>query len=230
LTDDPLRLVVFDVDGTIVDSQHQILAAMDAAFQALDYAVPSRSEVLSVVGLSLPVAMSKLAPDLSGETQAALVKGYKHSFMTIRQNGGDQAHAPLYPYAREVITQLSSSPGVLLGVATGKSRRGLDHLLESHALKDVFVTRQVADYHPSKPHPSMLYTCLSDTGVRAEHSVMIGDTEFDIEMGRAAGFHTIGVSWGYHDRARLYASGADQIIDDFRTLPDLLSSLWEVHT
>jgi len=229
LTDDPLRLVVFDVDGTLVDSQQQILAAMGAAFQALDYPMPSRSEVLSIVGLSLPVAVATLAPDLSDAAQAELVNGYKHSFMTTRQNGGAQAHAPLYPYAREMIARLSSAPGLLMGVATGKSRRGLDHLLESHALQDVFVTQQVADHHPSKPHPSMLHTCLSDTGVRAEHSVMIGDTEFDIEMGRAAGFHTIGVSWGYHDRARLHAGGADQIIDDFRALPEVLFSLWGTH-
>ncbi|TMV35468.1 HAD family hydrolase, partial [Thioclava sp. BHET1] len=119
----------------------------------------------------------------------------------------------LYPGIRELIDRLVERPEVLLGIATGKSRRGLDHLLESHAMTRCFISTQVADDHPSKPNPSMLLRILRETGMEAGQAVMVGDTEFDIEMGRAAGYRTIAVTWGYHPAARLRAAGADLLVD-----------------
>lgn len=219
----PLRLVLFDVDGTLVDSQASIVSAMTASFQALSLPVPDRAAILSIVGLSLPIAIARLAPDQSQATQRRLVEGYKEAYHAHRLEMG-AASSPLYPGAREVIGSLQAVPEILLGVATGKSQRGLDALLEAHGLDSVFVTRQVADHHPSKPHPSMIETALFETGVSAGDAVMIGDTSFDMEMARAAGVAGIGVGWGYHDRSQLGAASA--VIDRFEQLPGVLTAVW----
>jgi phosphoglycolate phosphatase len=217
-----LRLVVFDVDGTLVDSQAHILAAMARAFAAVNRPSPAREVVLGIVGLSLPVAMARLSPDDPGDVPT-LVDAYKHAFADLRHSGDDAARSPLYPGARACLSALSAEPWTLLGVATGKSRRGLSHLIEFHDLGSTFQTVQVADDHPSKPHPAMLEACLAETGVDSGNATMIGDTSYDIEMGRAAGFRTIGVSWGYHAATALRDAGADTVIDDFATLNSVLA-------
>ena len=213
------RLVVFDVDGTLVDSQRLILASMAMAFDAVGMIPPSGAETLSIVGLSLPEAMRALRPMLGDEEIAALVAGYKASFQRLRHTKGS---APLYPGARAAVDRIAATPGVVLGIATGKSRRGLDALLQAHDLAGLFATTQVSDDHPSKPHPSMLLSALAETGVPS--GVMVGDTEFDMAMGRAAGFATIGVTWGYHGRDRLHL--ADVLIDGFDQLHPALLALW----
>jgi phosphoglycolate phosphatase len=218
----PLRLVLFDVDGTLADSQAAITGAMSAAFATVDLPAPSRDAVLSIVGLSLPQAMAQLAPEAGTTAQAALVDGYKHAYMSARQAAG-AGHSPLFPGAREALDALHAVPEYLLGVATGKSQRGLDALIAAHDL-DCFVTRQVADHHPSKPHPSMVLTALAETGVDARHAVMIGDTSFDMDMGRAAGVTTIAVDWGYHPAERLQA---DHMIGSFTELEPLLEKIWK---
>lgn len=219
------HLIVFDVDGTLVDSQHIIVAAMETAFAGLDLPPPPREEILGIVGLSLGAAVAALAPDLSQAELDRLERGYRDEFVAQRARGGAEAHAPLYPGARAALERLAADPAVQLGVATGKARRGLDHVLDSHGLEGFFVTLQTADDHPSKPHPSMLETALVETGLPAGNAVMIGDTEFDILMGKAAGFATIGVAWGYHPRARLEAAGADLVIEDFAALDAALATL-----
>ncbi|MBO9448393.1 HAD-IA family hydrolase [Ruegeria sp. R14_0] len=219
----PLRLVLFDVDGTLVDSQGSIVAAMTASFQSLSLPVPDRQAILSIVGLSLPNAMAQLASDQSNSVQHSLVEGYKQAYHANRLKMG-AASSPLYPGARDVIEALHAVPEILLGVATGKSQRGLDALIEAHELERYFVTRQVADHHPSKPHPSMIDTARSETGVEASDTVMIGDTRFDMDMAQAAGVAGIGVSWGYHDRAVL--NGAACIIETFDQLPRALDHIW----
>lgn len=219
-----LRLVVFDVDGTLVDSQAHILAAMRGAFDSLNLPAPERSEVLGLVGLSLDLVIARLAPNQSSEVQAALVQGYKDAFVAIRQADADAAATPFYPGALDVLQALHAEPETLLGVATGKSRRGLDKILAPQDLSRRFVTQQVADHHPSKPHPSMLKACLNDTGVEAARAVMVGDTSYDMDMAKAAGLFAIGVSWGYHDVGRL--TSADVIIDRFEDLHDVLEGYW----
>lgn len=219
-----LRLVVFDVDGTLVDSQAHILAAMAGAFEEQGLVMPDHEAVLGVVGLSLEVLMPRLAPNVSAATHAALVEGYKNAFVGLRQKGAGTSMMPLFPGAMDVLDGLHAQPETLLGVATGKSRRGLDKVLEGHDLGNRFVTQQVADHHPSKPHPSMLKACLADTGLTADRAVMVGDTSFDMEMAKAAGLYAIGVSWGYHERAQLGA--ADVVIDQFEDLHDVLKDYW----
>ncbi len=211
-------LVVFDVDGTLVDSQAHIMAAMEAAFAAVGRSMPPRATALSVVGLSLPLALRRLVPGAREAEAEAMVAAYRDGFQRLRLSGGTAL--PLFPGTGEMLEALAAAPGTLLGLATGKSRRGLDHLLETHGLARFFVTTQVADDHPSKPHPSMLLAALNETGAEAGDAVMVGDTEYDMEMGRAAGFRTVAVAWGYHGRDRL--AGADVLIEGWAELAPAL--------
>lgn len=220
----PLRLVIFDVDGTLVDSQGDILGAMRHAFEGLGLDVPPRNAVLGIVGLSLPVAMARLAPDVGEAVQSQLVERYKSAYVDMRAKVGAAQSSPLYDGARDGLEQLHATPELLLGVATGKSRRGLDSLIKAHDLGSFFVTQQVADFHPSKPHPSMILQAMAETGVDPENTVMIGDTSFDMEMAQSAGVRGIGVSWGYHPVSAL--EGAAEVLTDFAALPSALSRLW----
>jgi len=221
-----LRLVIFDVDGTLVDSQADILGAMAASFATQGLAVPAREAVLSIVGLSLTEAMARLVPDFPEALRDELVAGYKQSYMRSRLDSDTRQTSPLYPGARDVLDLLSAQSHTLLGVATGKSQRGLDALIASHGLEGLFITRQVADHHPSKPHPSMLLAALRETGVDPADAVMVGDTSYDMEMARAAGIRGIGVSWGYHAPAAL--SAASLVIHSFGELPARLEEFWRI--
>ena len=221
----PLRLVIFDVDGTLVDSQVDILAAMGFAFGQAGHPFPPREAVLGIVGLSLEVAVARLAPELDADQHRRMVGWYKEAYVELRRKSGAAQSSPLYDGAREVLEALHAIPDVLLGVATGKSQRGLDKLLEAHDLRHFFVTRQVSDHHPSKPHPSMVLAALSETGVETRDAVMVGDTGFDMQMAQAAGVAGIGVSWGYHGIEAL--RDARCVIESFNQLPAILETMWE---
>lgn len=220
----PLRLVVFDVDGTLVDSRAHILAAMREAFARAALTPPEDARALEVVGLSLSEAIARLLPDASQPVVRTLAGHYRDAFDELRA----MTPAPLFPGARAALMRLSARDSVLTGIATGKSRRGLDHMLAKHSLDDAFQTTQVADAHPSKPHPSMLLAALRETGAEAKHALMIGDTSYDMEMARNAGMMAVGVSWGYHGPDRLRAAGATEVVQDFDALTAALESLWEV--
>ncbi|WP_120500217.1 HAD-IA family hydrolase [Roseovarius sp. EL26] len=224
----PLRLAVFDMDGTLMDSQDFIVEAMRRAFVDMELTVPTRAEILSIVGLSLFEAISRLKPELPAAQVSAASDKYKDMFIKLRAERGGEASAPLYPGARQALENLHARDEVLLGVATGKAMRGVDHAFKAHDLAKFFMTKQTADLHPSKPNPSMLQACLSETGADVAHAVMIGDTSFDIEMGRAAGFRTLGVTWGYHPTKDLRAAGADILVDDFADVVPALDELWGV--
>ncbi|GGD24641.1 HAD-IA family hydrolase [Sinisalibacter lacisalsi] len=223
-----LSLVVFDVDGTLIDSQDIIVTAMHRAFADAGRPLPARAAVLSVVGLSLHDAVARLAPELDAGAVDETVARYRAAFIALREETGGEAASPLYPGARAVVEALHARPEVLLGVATGKARRGLDHAFAGHDLDRFFVTRQTADLHPSKPHPAMLEAALAETGVAPGRAVMVGDTTFDIEMARGAGVLPIGVAWGYHPPEALHSAGAAFVIESFAQLPAVLEQFWRV--
>ncbi len=166
-----MRLVIFDVDGTLIDSQDFILAAMRRAFAQAERPAPSDAATLGIVGLSLPQAMEVLVPGLRGAERDRLVRLYKDSFRVLRDESGGEAQAPFYPGARAALERLDGA-GYLLSIATGKARRGLDHMLDSHGMRKLFTGTQTADDAPSKPHPGMVLNCLAATGVEHHHAVL----------------------------------------------------------
>ncbi|WP_425091651.1 HAD-IA family hydrolase [Tropicimonas sp. S265A] len=221
-----LKLVLFDVDGTLVDGQAQIMTAMTHAFDAENVPVPTRSAVRGIIGLSLPNAIAQLAPDRSEAQVARLVERYKDAYVAQRVSGGAEAASPLYDGALDALEALARVDNVLLGVATGKSRRGLSHMFDAYDLSRFFVTTQVADDHPSKPHPSMVLAALAETGVKASDAVILGDTSYDMEMGRAGGITAIGVSWGYHENVDLLDAGASTVLETYAALMPALEAFW----
>ena len=217
-----MRLVIFDCDGTLVDSQHVIGAAMEHAFRALGLEPPSRLEVLGVVGLSLPQAFDVLAPAHPLSRRVRLGELYREHFPRVRQEA--PTSEPLYCGVREVVSALRDREDIVLGIATGKSKRGVARLLEREGWQADFHTIQTADDHPSKPHPSMILQAMAEAGVTPEATVMVGDTSFDMEMARSARVGAVGVAWGYHAVDRLAAAGAHAIVGE---RADLLSAIEE---
>jgi phosphoglycolate phosphatase len=213
------RLAVFDCDGTLVDGQAAVCTAMDAAFAAQGLPLPDRHLVRRSVGLSLPQAVRSLLPEADEDLRQAIDLAYRHAFRAAREAG--QLVEPLYAGVRELLDALRDA-GWLLGVATGKSDRGLEHCLATHGLSQHFITLQTADRHPSKPHPAMLEAALFEAGAGPDAAVMIGDTAFDMAMAVNAGVRALGVDWGYHTPAELTAAGAAAVARNPAELLELL--------
>lgn len=213
------RLAVFDCDGTLVDGQGAVIAAMISAFALHDLPAPPAGAIRRMVGLSLPQAVMRLAPGSDGETVRAVVASYKSAFRAAREAG--ELSEPLYAGIAGLLASLVTA-GWQLGVATGKSERGLEHCLAVHGIAHHFGTLQTADFHPSKPHPAMLQAALAATGAAPARTVMIGDTSFDMLMAREAGVRAIGVAWGYHEAAELLDAGADFVAATVADLQDYL--------
>ncbi|WP_164155387.1 HAD-IA family hydrolase [Sandarakinorhabdus rubra] len=216
-----MKLAVFDCDGTLIDSQVNIIRAMDSSFQRHGLAPPPPHATRRIVGLSLVEAMQALLPDAETALHVSLAEDYKAAFHRLRADRSLDPE-PLYPGIRRLLDALDGA-GWLLAVATGKSDRGLKLALEHHGIHHLFISLQTADRHPSKPHPSMLRAALADAGTTADRAVMIGDTVFDIAMGSAAGVRSIGVDWGYHEADELLDAGAADVAADADHLLALLS-------
>ena len=216
------RLIVFDYDGTLVDSQHNIVAAMGEAFTASGLPAPPATAVRQVVGLSLEAALEELLGEQAQSALPRVAQAYRDSFLAMRLH--TEFHEPLFEDVRETLLGLNQ-PDVSLGIATGKAMRGLRASLERHQISGLFVTLQTADRHPSKPHPAMLRQAMAEAGAEAQETVLVGDTSFDMAMARSAEVAAIGVSYGYHGAEDLRRAGAAAIIDAMRELPAALSAL-----
>jgi phosphoglycolate phosphatase len=219
----PTRLAVFDVDGTLVDSQHNIVSTMISACERIGVAPPSPSATRQIIGLSLPEAIRTLLPDSPEATRQQVVMAYKSGFAELRQR--QDHHEPLFPGVLATLDALDRQ-GWRLAVATGNSRRGLAMLIAHHRLEGRFVSMQTADDNPGKPNPAMLNRAIAEAGAQPSSAVMIGDTSYDMQMGRDAGTRTVGVGWGYHPPAELLRAGAESVVDSTGDLLVRLNSLF----
>ena len=210
MSDARVRLAVFGCDGTLVDSQHTIIACMEMAFAAAGFAAPTAEAVRRVVGLPLAASVARLDPALAPPECDRVAELYKQAFTDMRRDSG--LNEPLFPGVRELLDALVAE-GVILGVATGKGRRGLRITLEHHGLIERFTTLQTADDAPGKPHPEMLRRAMAETGADPAATAMIGDTTYDILMALNAGTAAIGVGWGYHPPEELKAAGAHEVAE-----------------
>lgn len=217
-----IKLCVFDCDGTLIDSEHSIVACMASAFAAHGLAEPTAASVRHVVGLALTPAVARLIPDADELTHERVAQSYRDAFAVMRR-GGD-VREPLYPGAMEALAAIENA-GWLIGVATGKSHRGLIATLTGHGLHERFVTLQTADTAASKPHPDMILRAMNEAGADPGATVMVGDTTYDMEMARNAGTLAVGVAWGYHDERHLWDSGAHAVIGEFGDLPAVVERL-----
>lgn len=219
-----MKLAVFDCDGTLVDSQFSINACMADAFQAVGLPAPDIENVRRVVGLPLVQAIGIVADDEKAPLER-MAEAYSKSWTEMRALG--RLSEPLFDGMRPTLDTLGPDKWHL-GVATGKSMRGLQATLDHHDLHEYFVTLQTADRARGKPDPEMLELAMADTGVSPGDTVMIGDTTYDIEMARAAGVVAIGVAWGYHLPQDLKRAGASFIVNTPGELGTLLNATEEL--
>lgn len=222
-----LKLCALDLDGTLVDSQHHIVAAMTEAFTAEGENPPSPAAARQVVGLPLDVALRRLAPGIGGLQVERLGQAYRDAYFDAKV--GDRGPEPLFPGTMEALDALEAS-GWLLAIVTGKGRRGLLSVLDGHGIRDRFVALKSADDGPGKPDPTSLRDAMAEAGCAPGRTVMVGDTTFDMETAVNARIAAgIGVSWGYHDAARLQVAGSVIILDRFDQLAPVADRLINPH-
>jgi phosphoglycolate phosphatase len=202
-----IKLAIFDCDGTLVDSGATIHSALRSTFDSHGIECPPRDITKKVIGLSLEEAMAALVP---GGDRVGLSRTYRDAFISMR--GAGKVDEPLFDGVVDLLDSMESD-GWLLGVATGKSERGLRHCLDGHGLLERFVTLQTADRHPSKPHPAMALSAMEEAGAGPERTIFIGDTGWDMGCARGAGVGAIGAGWGYHDADELLAQGAHAVAE-----------------
>lgn len=212
-------LVIFDWDGTLMDSLAQIVRSVKLA--ALDLGVPEPSDAAArdIIGLGLPEAMQVLFPQVPEVEREALRHRYAHHFVA-----GVGGHSQPYAGAEALLRQLSGA-GRQLAVATGKSRAGLNRVLAHTGWSSYFSATRCADETASKPNPLMLKELLLELRVPLERAVMIGDTHYDLEMAQRLGMAAIGVSYGVHSAERLAEHAPIAICQDMSELASTLAAL-----
>ena len=213
----PFELLVFDWDGTVMDSEAHIVASMERAIDDLRFPALPREAIRNVIGLGLFEAITSLYPSLAAGDVQAMTDRYRYHFL---------ADDPCEPFegAEYVLRELSRQ-GYLMAVATGKGRRGLDRVLDSTGFLPLFHTTRCADETRSKPHPQMLEEIMDELGVEPSATLMIGDTEYDLQMAQNAGTASLAVSYGVHAPERLEQYKPLACLDALLALPDWLESL-----
>jgi phosphoglycolate phosphatase len=205
-----MKLALFDCDGTLVDSAALIHEVMARTFTHFGYDRPDVSLTKSIIGLTLDIAIARMQgkPHVDDEA-VAMTAHYKAIYADVRDEPG--MDVMLFEGIRPLIETLAGRDEILIGAVTGKSRRGLAHILEIHGFAPHFIVSRTADDCPSKPHPAMVTECCSETGMNAADTIVIGDAVYDMQMAKAAGATAVGVSWGYASVDDLVAAGADSI-------------------
>ena len=216
-----LKLAVWDVDGTLVDSRRSIYSAASAAYARQGLPVPTYDQVRQIVGMTLAEGIAAISPDLAGEQVDAVAQGYREAFQA--QVAVPGYVEPLYAGAAETLDRLRAQ-GWKIAMATGKSRRGVDTIIRMHGWADLFDSTHCSDDGPGKPHPAMVLEAMKALGAAPEQTIVIGDTAHDMRMAKAAGAYAQGVSWGFHTAGEVLAGGADHVADDFARLNQRLDA------
>ncbi len=203
------RLVIFDWDGTLMDSSDRIVNCFQRAARDVGVQSPAARAVRNIIGLGLREAMDELFPGVSEPTCAALVERYRDYFVAI-----DDTPMHLFPGVEDGLLRLHER-GFMLGVATGKARRGLTRALAETGLAELFAVSRCADETRSKPHPQMLHDILDEARLSAEAALMVGDTVYDMQMARQAGVKGLAVTYGVHSRDRLLEQAPTACLDCF---------------
>lgn len=215
-----MKLALFDCDGTIVDSAAIIHACMERTFDDFELVRPDLAHTKSIIGLTLDIAIARLLDRPLDPEIAAMTARYKEHFLLYRQNGG--VLEPVYDGLLELIASLAAREDVILGVVTGKSRRGLDLILAHHGLATTFFTTRTADDCPSKPHPAMVLECCAEAGIDPKQTTVIGDAVYDMQMAVNAGARSIGVAWGYGSVEALRQAGAGHVVGNASEIATLI--------
>ncbi len=205
-----MKLILFDCDGTLVDSAALIHEVMARTFEAFELARPEAQATRSIIGLTLDIAIARLMGQIEVDRRAtAMTAHYKSIFASVRSEAGFQE--ALFPGIAEMVQSLAGRDELLIGAVTGKSRRGLSHIVETHGFDRLFFVSRTADDCPSKPHPAMVMECCAEAGIDPRQTIVIGDAIYDMQMAKSAGAGALGVSWGYASVAELIKAGADHI-------------------
>ena len=210
------KLVIFDWDGTLMDSVARIVSSMQAAAKIEGLPVPSDVEVKEIIGLSLPVAFDKLFPGITATQVEAMLTQYKFQFIEA-----DTTPMPLFDNAANLLVQLKKK-NKILAIATGKGREGLTHVLQVSGMTQHFDTIRCAGEMPSKPNPEMLNSILAELNILPSEAIMIGDTSHDLEMALAANIDSVGVTFGVHNSERLSQYNPKHTVDSLTELQDIL--------
>ena len=210
-------LIIFDWDGTLIDSADKIVGAMQSAAAKCDLPHPEADAVRNIIGLGLREGVRLIFPRMTESEEDRAIAAYSEAFVTA-----DAKPCQFFPYVDEVLAELRAA-GHQLAVATGKSRRGLNRVFGNLAMHDQFIASRCADETASKPDPLMLQQLLAETGIVPEDAVMVGDTEYDLEMASRAGIASVGVSYGAHAPERLQKWSPLAILDCFSELPEIIA-------
>jgi len=202
-------LILFDCDGTLVDSHAAIIAAMQQAFSEQDMTEPSSSSISHIIGMSLGDAVASLCPFV--EKRAAIVASFRRHYVS------GESDLQLYPGVRETLLELCKR-GYWLGIVTGKSHAGLLRVLSQFQLSELFLVLRTADCCPSKPHPAMVLESMLELGVHQDQTRVVGDAVVDIQMAEAASVCALGVCFGEPIHAELMQAGAMAVVDDFPSI------------